>query len=328
MTTMLEFYQRHAISPVKQAVADFKAHFARRAALYRQLGLPPMAVTGKAVLEVGPGTGENALYTASLDPRHYALSEPNEAARDHLSDLLPRAKNIGITSASVEQLPAQFHYDLVLCEGLLGLCGDDPKVLLEAVFRHVKIGGVLVITCIDAISDCAEVLRRGLAHQLIDASWPLDKQVDTLRPVFAPHLATLTGMTRSVEDWIIDNLLNPASIGPTFSIPKALQQLDGRAELLGCSPRFLVDWRWYKESTPGNQWAIDCYWRNAHNLYDYRTVKPERSEQENRDLMDQCLKVRDEVAAIERGEYQTTLEFHDIGWFGRGQQYLSFVRVQ
>jgi hypothetical protein len=131
-----------------------------------------------------------------------------------------------------------------------------------------------------------------------------------------------------VDDWILDNLLNPASIGPTFSIPEALTQLEGRFEVLGCNPRFLIDWRWYKEAEAGNQWAIDSYWRNCHNLYDYRTVEPERSETENRTLMETCALLRREVAALERGTLMgPSFQPVDSAWFGRGQQYLSLVRV-
>jgi SAM-dependent methyltransferase len=321
--TILDFYQRHQISPVRQDIADLPAHFVRRAGLYRALGLPPIAIKGKSVLEVGPGSGENALYTMSLNPDLYVAVEPNPAGAAALrARFLPG--EIAVEETRIED--SAFRADVVLCEGLLGLCGGDPKALLEHVVRNVKPGGVLVITCIDPISDCAEVLRRAMAHRLVDCSAPLADQVAILRPVFAPHLATLKGMTRSVDDWILDNLLNPASIGPTFSIPEALTALKGRFDLLGCSPRFLLDWRWYKDSTQGNQWAIDAYWRQCHNLLDYRKVTPEQTEDQNRDLMDRCLKIRDAVAAFEQGGPDEVPIPNDPGWFGRGQQYLSLVR--
>ncbi len=322
MTSLLDFYQQHGISPVKQEIGDLKAHFARRAALYRCLGLPPMAIRGKYVLEVGAGSGENALYTESLWPADYTILEPNPVGA---SDIRRRGLRAHIVEQRIEDY-ASFHFDVVLCEGLLGLCGTDPKALLEHVARHVTPGGVLVITCIDPISDHAEVLRRAMAQQFIDRSAPLAGQVAVLRPVFAPHLATLKGMTRSVDDWIIDNLLNPASIGPTFSIPDACEALEGRFDVLGCSPRFLLDWRWYKESPPGNQWAIDSYWEQCHNLEDYRVIHRPRSAWINRDLMARCLDFRESVRLAEQQGRSLCQISMDPGWFGRGQQYLSFVR--
>ncbi len=326
MTSLLDFYQQHGISPVKQDVTDLPAHFARRAHLYRSLGLPPIAVRGKSVLEVGPGSGENALYTLSLQPRGYVALEPNhvaaEAARARLG------AGVDVVEIPIEEYDTiGSPFDLVLCEGLLGLCGTDPKVLLEHVAKHVAPGGALVITCIDAISDHAEVLRRAMAQQMIGRTAPLADQVAILRPAFAPHLATLKGMTRSVDDWIIDNLLNPASIGPTFSIPEACEALDGRFEVLGCSPRFLLDWRWYKEAKPGNQWAIDAYWQQAHNLMDYRRVDDPRHADVNQELMDNCLTDREKLRRYERHECNKLIvQDVDPAWFGRGQQYLSFVR--
>lgn len=334
MTSLLDFYQQHQISPVRQDIQDLPAHFGRRAHLYRSLGLPPFAIRGKSVLEVGPGSGENALYTASLNPARYVFVEPNPTAAAELRERWPMThsgdERWEIVDVSVEAY-AGGTFDLVLCEGLLGLCGSDPKVLLEYVVKHVAVGGVLVITCIDPISDHAEVLRRCIAQRIIDRyrSAPLAEQVAQLCAVFAPHLATLKGMTRSVEDWILDNLLNPASIGPTFSIPDACEALDGRFEVLGCSPRFLLDWRWYKDSAPGNAWAVQSYWRQAHNLLDCRRTFPQRSERSNRELSAKCLEVRQALRVFEAGgpPPREALTFTDISWFGRGQQYLSFVRV-
>lgn len=323
MTSLLAFYQQHGISPVHQDIRDLDAHYARRAFLYRSLGLPPFAFRGKDILDIGPGTGENSRYLYALHPRTLALVEPNPIAAAEL-----RLHRWLVIEDRIEQLEPVERYDIVLCEGLLGLSGTDSFALLEACARHVKIGGVLVLTCIDAISDHAEVIRRAHAQQIIDRTATLAEQVAQLRPIFAPHLATLAGMTRSVDDWILDNLLNPASIGPTFSIPDALTALDGRFDLLGCSPRFLQDWRWYKHGGSGTAWALESYWQHAHNLLDYRAVHGPQSEATNRALMANCLAYREHLRAFEAGERDAPdATLTDIGWFGRGQQYLSFVRV-
>ncbi len=328
MTSLLDFYQQHGISPVHQDITDLPAHFARRAHLYRSLGIPPTAVRGASVLEVGPGSGENAMYTLSLCPFEYVALEPNRVGADLARKRLEELGTVYVLEQRIEEYEPIYPFDLVLCEGLLGLCGTDPKVLLEHVAKHVAPGGVLVITCIDAISDHAEVLRRAMAQQMIDRTAPLADQVAMLRPVFAPHLAILKGMTRSADDWIIDNLLNPASIGPTFSIPEACEALEGRFEVLGCSPRFLMDWRWYKDAKTGNQWAIDAYWQQAHSLLDCRNIEDPRTEGRNRWLHRECMEFRERLRAYECGEgYPPDREWIDPAWFGRGQQYLSFVRT-
>jgi len=329
MTSMLDFYREHQISPVKQDVSDLQAHFQRRAFLYRSLGLSPVAIEGKSVLEVGPGSGHNALYTLSLQPSHYVMVEPNEKGRQEIQNTLAGAA-VDIRSETLETYQTPEPFDVVLCEGLLGLAGGNARNLLAKVGETVKVGGVLVITCIDPISQCADVLRRAMAQKYIKKDASLQENVDILKPLFITHLATLNGMTRSVEDWIMDNILNPASIGPTFSIPEACEALEGRFSVLGCSPRFLLDWRWYKEGDSSNAWAIKSYWRNCHNLLDYRKIEPECSEERNRGLHAFYVRIREHVRAIEEGrkpEEQIYLSEPDPTWFGRGQQYLSFVRV-
>ena len=76
-TSLVDFYRRYGISPVHQDISDLPRHFARRAALYRHLGILPAFVRGRSVIEVGPGSGFNSLYTASLGPSRYVLVEGN-----------------------------------------------------------------------------------------------------------------------------------------------------------------------------------------------------------------------------------------------------------
>src|SRR5438045_7944899 len=69
--SLLDFYRRHGISPVRQDIRNLDVHFARRAALYRHLGLLPTFLLGRTILEIGPGSGFNSVYTASLGPSRY-----------------------------------------------------------------------------------------------------------------------------------------------------------------------------------------------------------------------------------------------------------------
>jgi len=48
--SLLEFYRRHRISPVRQDIRDLGAHFGRRAALYRHLGILPAFFRGRSVV--------------------------------------------------------------------------------------------------------------------------------------------------------------------------------------------------------------------------------------------------------------------------------------
>src|SRR5262249_32858046 len=209
-------------------------------------------------------------------------------------------QRIDVVRALVQEYVADERFDFVFCEGMLALAGvPHPVELLRAVARFVAPGGVLVITCIDAISDFAELLRRLLGQLLIDPHDPLEAQAQRLTPVFAPHLSTLAGMTRRYDDWVIDNLLNPASIGPYLSMPDALAALQPEVQMFAASPHYVADWRWYKSIAPGEQRyserAIAQYWEQAHNLLDYRRLFPGRDPNANRELYARCLAVRDTI---------------------------------
>src|SRR5690349_10665810 len=84
----LSFYGRHKISPVRQDISDMNRHFQRRQYLYRYLGLPPLAISGKSVAEFGPGSGYNALYTTYLAPKRYLLVEGNPTGMAQCKKLL------------------------------------------------------------------------------------------------------------------------------------------------------------------------------------------------------------------------------------------------
>ena len=171
--SLLEFYRRHRISPVRQDIRDLGAHFGRRAALYRHLGILPAFLRGRTVVEIGPGSGFNSLYTASLEPSRYVLVEPNPRGVDDIGELFSAypelAARIEVVAAAAEDFQTAHSFEFVFCEGMLALAGvADPAQLLAAVARHTAPGGVLVITCIDAVSQLAEVLRRFIAQRLID----------------------------------------------------------------------------------------------------------------------------------------------------------------
>jgi len=307
--SLLAFYRRHRISPVRQDISDLRAHFGRRAALYRHVGILPGFLRGRTALEIGPGSGFNSLYTASLEPSRYVLVEANPRGVDDIRQLFAAypalAEGVEVVSASAEDYQSAESFEFVFCEGMLALAGlPDPARLLRTVAGHTAPGGVLVVTCIDAVSQFSEIMRRFVAQWLIDPAHDLAEQVEQLLPVFSPHLSSLEGMTRRHDDWIVDNLLNPASIGPLLSIPDAITALDDEFDVFGASPRFLTDWRWYKsiagEGDRFNELAIEAYWANVHNLLEYRETWPPRDEAANRRLYEACATVRGAVQEYER----------------------------
>lgn len=297
--SLVDFYKENKISPVRQDINDLQAHFERRASLYRLLGIVPSLLQEKSILEVGPGGGFNALFTASLSPAFYHLVEGNPTGIEHIEEQfkkLPKFnKNIEIFCSLLEDYNQKIQYDLVLCEGMLSGV-PYPKVTLALLNKFVKPGGILIITCIDSISYFPDTLRRLVAQILIDKESSIEEQTAKLLPIFKLHFDKLPGMSRPVDDWIIDNLINPASIGPLLSIPDSLEVLSSEFDFYCSSPDFITDWRWYKQliaqDKKFNERALNQYWTNVHNFLDYSKILPERSAEENQLLHQLCLDFR------------------------------------
>jgi SAM-dependent methyltransferase len=373
----LEFYQKHNVSPVRQDISDLQAHFQRRRSLYFHLGIMSNCIRGRKILEVGPGSGHNSLFTASLDPASYTLVEPNPTGVEHIEKLysgFPEfEKKLLIKNVSIESYESPNLFDFVFCEGMLP-GHPNPVPTLNKLAKLVAPGGALIITCADTLSLFPEMLRRLIGGLLVTPDSTMQEKVSLLMPVFSPHLDTIKGVSRRHDDWIIDTIINPAISGELLSIPDAISVVKDDFDCFGSSPNFITDWRWYKsivgDNTNFNQAAIDQYWENAHNFIDYRDLFSPRSKVENQRLVEICHNTSGKIGKFEKtqeiGLIQEILEdlktieemigkfsrntamaiqeFKGIisgsalnktalkecvnfaSFFGRGQQYLSFLK--
>ena len=375
MRPFVDFYSENQISPVAQDISDLGKHFDRRAALYRHVGIPPGLVRGKSVIEFGPGSGYNSIFTSSLKPKRYVLVDGNpaglESTRDLLSEFTDGESEHTVMESLIEDFESDERFDIVLCEGVIPL-QLNPKGFLRHVAKFARPGGLVVITCMDNVSQFSEIMRRVVGTLLVHPDAAVSEKLKVLRPVFEPHLNTLSGRSRLVDDWILDVIVNPW-LGSQLSIADAIETLNGDCNVYGVSPHFISDWRWYKqihgEDAGYNERAISAYYANLHNFIDYRFTWDARPEQSNQEILAICdslfdaekrLRVdRDVVVLVGiRGaltklsnlvrqfsdetanaidNYADGLDaFLDGGMlgslkrfaplFGRGQQYLSFIR--
>jgi SAM-dependent methyltransferase len=369
----IDFYTQLNVIPTTQNIRDLKAHFDRRRGLYIQLGIPPLFVKGRTVLEFGPGTGQNALFTASLEPAQFTLVDGNRKSIETTTQVLaPYRKRVPlrIVASDILEFRSRKKFDLVLCEGLIPT-QLDPAGFLRHVCSFTAPGGVAVATCMDSVSLLSEVLRRYLAYYECPQDRPVQERIAKLTKFFKPHFDALPGMSRRHDEWVIDNIIHPWS-GPLFSIAEALGAVKGKMVVLGASPRSLLDWRWYKkimkDEVPSLAGAEESFWQNLHSFIDHRFVLPPREVKSNQRLArkaDQIFRAIHEqertgktyaMATLARdlreidrlidlpksrvhlalNEYCRALETYRGSWprmpqfaalWGRGQQYLSFVRL-
>jgi len=278
MSNFLNFYLENKVHPVNQDISDLKLHFKRRVDLYREIGLPQIVFNCKDVLEVAPGSGYNSIVTASLGLKSFDLIEPNLTGYNEMLALFDKMsisdKVLNFYNLTLENFIDNKLYDIVLCEGLLpGL--DSNLLFLNNLKSKVKEHGILVVTTIDSVSIFFETLRSYLAVLLIKFNKleKFDQKVDILTKAFSSHLSTLVGMSRSVNDWVIDNLINPASITMgnenQFSFPIAIENIKDDFIFYGSSPNFISNYKWYKDvqdSKTYNLSIIEDYYSKVHNL--------------------------------------------------------------
>jgi BarA-like signal transduction histidine kinase len=282
----VDYYKNNNISPVSQNISDLKKHYQRREALYRQLGFLKESFMEKKIIEFGPGSGHNSLYTASLQTQKYVLVDGNPVGLERCRELLKDTdSNLTFHNSLIEDYTDQDKYDFVICEGTLPM-QHDPAMMLKTLSSFANQTGKIIITCVDSVSVLSDMLRRYACKVL------LKNQSD--RSLLVPFLETqflnLKGMSRPINDWIDDCVFQPFQ-GSLFSIKDATLTLNSEFEIYQSSPNFLTDWRWYKDihgDQSYNQRVIEQYLSQLHNFIDYRFVMPAGDMEVNKQLLSIC----------------------------------------
>jgi hypothetical protein len=273
----LQFYLENRISPVRQDISDLQKHLARRSTLYRRLGLPPRHISGSRVLEVGPGSGHNSLYLAACRPAALDLVEPNPVGREGINALYatfaidhtpPR-----VIPQSLEEYEGPGDYDIVIAEAWLGSTRHELG-MINKLSQQAKRGGILILTLQSPVGMFANVLRRLLAYDLTTGLSDISDRTNVLLEAFGTHLSTMRAMSRLHEDWIQDNLLNPAALTSVLTPSTLLGALEGYG-VYDTYPKLITDWRWYKELTGAtrslNPVLLECWRQQTHNFLDAGT---------------------------------------------------------
>ena len=303
----VDFYAAHAISPVAQDLTDIKNHFANRAALYHHLGLAPALLSGARLAEFGPGSGHNALYTMSLTPSRYLLVDANPTGLaetgKNLSKYFPGHSNYEIVRSMIQEFQSEETFDVVFCEGVIP-SQEDPPAFLRHVAQFVRPGGIMVTTCMDSVSALADIMRRLIGVAIIDQDSPVETKLELLRPVCHAQTATLTNMTRPLDDWILDMVIRPAANwGSLMSISEAIKALSQNFQACQSSPRIFTDLRWYKniprDSKSHNDLAIDAFNRSMHQFLDCRYEFAEQPVASNLKIENLCRTIVDNIFAYE-----------------------------
>jgi 2-polyprenyl-3-methyl-5-hydroxy-6-metoxy-1,4-benzoquinol methylase len=319
LTGHLAYYRAHGILPVAYTGTQ-EQHFQRRASLYRSLRLPPIAFRGARVLEVAAGTGQNAEYISHQYPATLDLVEPSPSeSLNGPPGMWPRVPYIH--EKTLQEFNTTERWDIVICENWLGVLELEAG-LLDKLASFVAPGGVLVLTCIHPTGIYPNLLRRKIAARLVNDSMSFESKTQILVSAFETHLATMPDMTRSARDWVQDMLLNPAveHVGLTF--PMLVECLGSEFTILGTSPEFIVDWRWFKslygDARRFNNRALVEYYGAEKRFADQAdSFDPQRGIAEA-----QALLARDVISI---GDVRAMGPFRSL--FGRETLYVSWERA-
>lgn len=303
----LEYYKKFGISPVRYDLSDLGAHFDRRSSLYRHLGLPEIAIRGCRVLEVAPGSGHNSLFLAQARPASLDLVEPNPAGIEDIRATYSQY-DAPHTDPVLHEVPLQEFepeglYDLVLCENWLGALPDERE-LIKKLASMVSVGGALVMTIVPHCGFMPNVLRKLMADKIAAPDMNFDTKTELFVKAFGPHLATIKSMTRSHIDWVRDCMINPHYLNVALPLDTVLADIGADMEILGSSPVFNTDWRWFKSlhgvARQFNESFRDSYIANCHNFVDYRQLYAPRAASENAPLEDTCGALHAAAVALEK----------------------------
>lgn len=303
--THLAFYKELGVSPVHQDISDIGKHLDRRCSLYRSLGVLPSLIRNARVLEVAPGSGHNSLFIASCQPSSYTMVEPNPVGVREIGELyagftLPHTVP-SLVATKLEDFTPNEDFDVVICEGWLG---SDPHEhdMLAKLGSMVAPGGVLCVSLVSPIGLLANILRRLLAVHVAPLGGA-DDRIASLKRAFGSHLETLPDMSRPHEDWIIDNMINPAWYGVCLTPAMAVDMLGETFDHFGFSPRMITDWRWYKSlygnNRRFNEAFLESFYRTAHHLLDHRQTDGDQVSAHNRDIESACFDLLDKAMAAE-----------------------------
>ena len=310
------FYSNHNVSPVSQDITNLEKHFQRRDSLFRSLGIPPSLVKGSSVVEFGPGSGHNAIFTASLSPSSYFLVDGNTLGLTQTKEKLDQLnfKDYRIINSLFLDYASDEKFNLVWAENCIPH-QSDPLLILRHLSSFTQLSGIFVATTASPISYLSETIRRLLFNICITTQVSLQASLDLLRPYLASHLINLKGMSRPVDDWIIDNILQPLEKRKLLTIPEVVRALYNDFDFYASSPQFVTDWRWYKEilgeDREFNNNAVDAYYRSNINLIDYRYSFDVQSVNFGQDLEDLCAETWSLMAQIQQGDSKKWQSFFD-----------------
>ena len=272
----LDYYESRNIIPVSQSFNN--THRERRLALYKMLSITPLTFNNSNVLEIGPGTGDNARVISELNPRKITLLDGSLPAIEELR----RKENkkefycpTEIIYSDLYQFKTKDKFDIIICEGCSAQ--SNPREFYNLIFNiPTNNYAIYSLSTADYFSVLPELLRMHWFALIKDID-SFEDQIKLGVNLFEMDFKCLSSSSRSCSDWVKDNILHPRPLNWSFSIANLLDFIiDSKDNLsyLSSSPIFLTNWDWYKSqlysSNENNLKAINLWNYLCIYTIDYR----------------------------------------------------------
>ena len=152
-----------------------------------------------------------------------------------------------IFNVRIEDFQTDKKYDIIIAESFLQYLKNQQEVI-DKLKQLSGDNGIIVITCGDDVSIFVELMKRLIGQIIIKDTDDYNQKVQRLVDVFGASLGMLRGVSRSVRDWVQDQLLNPALVnGCELTLIQAIEIFGDDYEVLGSSPGMFTDYSWYKD---------------------------------------------------------------------------------
>lgn len=200
---------------------------------------------------MGRGGGYNTLAFFHWGSEHIDLVEANPKGIEDMQELFGKQQisqdRYQIFPCKIEDYETDTKYDFIIAESFIQYLYNQQEVI-EKLQSLVAENGVIVITCSDDVCIFIEIIKRLIAVTMTAGIAEFDQKVEYLAKFFAPQLAKLRGVSRTAEDWVKDQILNPTLInGTELTMLQAMDFFVDEFDVLGCSPRVFTDYSWYKD---------------------------------------------------------------------------------
>ena len=278
MKDHLSYYQKiNQVPTINISDNKKKLILNQRFVFYFTLKISENDFINKTVLELCPGSGYNSYYLLEkCKIKSIELIDYSEDSIQKLNKNLSKFKNVIIKKEKIQSYNTKKVYDFVIMENALDGFGND-ELIFKKLCKFTKKGGSIIFNFGDIFGIFSTKIRFLYSKLILDQKniTDFDEKLKFLSSLFSNHMSYLSKNTRSIEKWVLDNILNEEWIKREnyFDYYKLNKLIKSNFLIRSNSPTFEKKFTWYKSKKLSlhNLEIFEEYKKNKINLLDFET---------------------------------------------------------